>query len=214
MCCKKSVLMTFGTSTWTEVCQESWTGFTKFTLVNEKLPQGCMLSGRRLTKIQATTRPDYLWPEIWTGMSKAAKKKEKQEWASEKPKVDNARRSRGIYFVGTEDGEHKETIKLARKKLEVPMEAAVPCKLGTRKRLGSCKKLVQEGSQNPTERQSMRVSWKRMNPRESVWNPLFLKFTKITSWRNGSIRWITTIYLVRNCSDAASDENSGCESCS
>ena len=34
--------------------------------------------GVRLTKIQATTRPDYLWPEIWIGMSKAAKKKEKK----------------------------------------------------------------------------------------------------------------------------------------
>ena len=35
----------------------SWTGFTKFTLLNEKLPQGYMWFGRRLTKIQATTRP-------------------------------------------------------------------------------------------------------------------------------------------------------------
>ena len=47
-----------------------------------------------LTKIQATTRPDYLWLEIWIGMSKAAQK-EKQERAVEKPKVDNARKLRG-----------------------------------------------------------------------------------------------------------------------
>ena len=38
----------------------SWTGFTQFTLLNEKPPDGYMWSGRRLTKRQATSRPDYL----------------------------------------------------------------------------------------------------------------------------------------------------------
>ena len=66
---------------------DSWTGFTKFTLPNDKLPQGYVWSGERLTKIQATTRPDFLWPEIWFGVSKAAKKKEKQEWTSDKPNL-------------------------------------------------------------------------------------------------------------------------------
>ena len=41
-------------------------------------------------------------------------------------KLDNARRLRGIYFIGPEDV--KETVKNARKKLEVPLEAAMPCK--------------------------------------------------------------------------------------
>ena len=45
-----------------------------------------MWSGEQLSKIQATTRPDYLWPEIWSGMSKAAQKMEEQEWAVEEPK--------------------------------------------------------------------------------------------------------------------------------
>ena len=44
---------------------------------------------RTLIKIQATTRLDYLWPEIWIGISKAAKQKEEEEWAGEKPKIDN-----------------------------------------------------------------------------------------------------------------------------
>ena len=59
---------------------DSWTGFTKFMFLNEKLPPGYMWSGERLTKIQATTRPGYLWSEIWIGMSNAAKKQEKQEY--------------------------------------------------------------------------------------------------------------------------------------
>ena len=63
---------------------DSWTGFTKFTLLSEKpLPRFLW----RLTRIQATTRPDYLWPEIWIGMSEAVKNQEKQECAIEKTKA-------------------------------------------------------------------------------------------------------------------------------
>ena len=57
-----------------------------------------MWSWRRLTEIQTTTRPDYVWPEVWTKIGKAAQNREKQEWAKEKPKLDNARKLRGIYF--------------------------------------------------------------------------------------------------------------------
>ena len=45
-----------------------WTRFTKFTLLNEKLPPEYVWSGRRLTKIQETTRLDCLRSEIWTGV--------------------------------------------------------------------------------------------------------------------------------------------------
>ena len=44
------------------------------------------------------------------------------------PKLDNARKMRGIYFIDPEDKEYKETIKNARKKLEMPPEAPVHCK--------------------------------------------------------------------------------------
>ena len=65
--------------------------------------------GERLTKIQANTRPEKLWPEVWSKMGKAAQEREKQEWANEKPELDNARNLRGIYFIDPEDGEYKET---------------------------------------------------------------------------------------------------------
>ena len=45
-----------------------------------------------------------------------------------KPKLDNARRLRGIYFIDPEDKEFKETIRNARKKLKTPMAPAMPCK--------------------------------------------------------------------------------------
>ena len=82
----------------------------------------------RLTKRQATSRPDHLWPELWTKLGRNAKLREKQKWSIEKPKLDNARRLRGIYFVDFEDKELKETIRNARKMLETPMAPAMPCK--------------------------------------------------------------------------------------
>ena len=79
-------------------------------------------------------RPDCLWPETWSGMSKAAQKKEKHPWAVEKPKLNNSRKLGGIFFIDPDDGELKETIKNARNKLEIPMEAAMLCKLRMKKR--------------------------------------------------------------------------------
>ena len=61
-------------------------------------------------------------------MSDASKRKEKQKWASEKPKLDNARHLRGIFFIEPDDEEFKHTMKNARRKLEIPMPAAMPCK--------------------------------------------------------------------------------------
>ena len=83
---------------------------------------------RRLTKRQATSRPDHLWPELWRGLARNAKLREKNKWAIEKPKLDNARRLRGIHFIDPEDKEFKETIKNATRKLETPIAPAMPCK--------------------------------------------------------------------------------------
>ena len=90
---------------------DSWTGFTQCTLLDEKPPDGYMWSGERLTKRQATSRPDHLWPESWTKLGRNAKLREKQKCSIEKQKLDNAGRFRGIYFIDPEDKEFKETIK-------------------------------------------------------------------------------------------------------
>ena len=62
-------------------------------------------------------------------MSDASKRKEKQKWAIEKPKFDNARNLCGIYFIDLDDGEFKDIMKNVRRKLEVPMPATMPCKV-------------------------------------------------------------------------------------
>ena len=80
-----------------------------------------MWFGGRLTESQATTRLDHLWPEIWSRMSKAAQRTEKQHWALETTKLDNARKLMAINFIDPEDVEYKKTVKHARKKLELLM---------------------------------------------------------------------------------------------
>ena len=80
---------------------DPWTGFTQFTLLDEKAPDGYTWSGERLTRKQS----------------------------EEKIHLDNARKLWGIYFIDPEDKEFKETIKNARKKLETSVAPAMPCKI-------------------------------------------------------------------------------------
>ena len=108
---------------------DPWTGFTQFTLLEEKPPDGKMWSGVRLTRKQLTSRPDHLWPELWKSMGRNAKLKERQKWSEEKLHLENATNLRGIYFIDPEDTEFKETIKNARKKLETSVAPAMPCKI-------------------------------------------------------------------------------------
>ena len=84
---------------------DPWTGFTQFTLLEEKAPDGYMWSGWRLTRKQLTSRLDHLRPELWKSMGKHAKIKEKQKWSEEKIHLENARKLRGIYFNDLEDME-------------------------------------------------------------------------------------------------------------
>ena len=54
--------------------------------------------------------------------------KRNKTWTIEKPKLDNARRLRGIHFIELEDEEFKLTMKNARRKFKTPILAAMPCK--------------------------------------------------------------------------------------
>ena len=55
--------------------------------------------------------------------------KRKQHWAEEQPKLDDARRLRGIECMDPEDTDFKETMNNARKKSELLVGSAMPCKL-------------------------------------------------------------------------------------
>ena len=95
----------------------------------------------RLTRKQTTSRPDNVWPDMWKHMSDATKSKAKQKRAIEKPKLDNARQVRGIFFIEPEDEEFKHTMKNAPRKLEIPMPAAMLCKTPTTCRGETCRNM-------------------------------------------------------------------------
>ena len=105
---------------------DSWTGFTQFTLLEEKPSEGFMWSGERLTRKQLTSKPDGLWPELWKSMGQHAKQKEKQKWFNEKFHLANARKLQGICFIDPEDTEFKETIGNASKKLDTSVAPSMP----------------------------------------------------------------------------------------
>ena len=63
----------------------------------------------RIHKVHSTGRDLQKFKQLPNLIFVAAQKKEKQEWANEKPKLDNARILRVISFINLEDGECKET---------------------------------------------------------------------------------------------------------
>ena len=74
--------------------------------------------------------PKFEQPQgLITCGQKLAQRKAKQQWAIGKPNLDNAQKLRGIFFMEPEDTEFEETMRNAWKKLELPMEAAMSCKV-------------------------------------------------------------------------------------
>ena len=192
-----------------------WVAIGTFVVTHpsEKVPILCntryMWFGRRLTKIQGTTRPEKVWPQVWTKNGKAAQKREKQEWAIEKPKLDIARRLRVIYFMDPENGEYKDTIKNGRKMLEVPLDAAMSCKKGTRETI-FFRKLKREVV-NPTrfQKPSIHVLRRRQCLESSLPKGHEDRFA---GKGKNSMTHYNLVHKFISC--ASSDENSGCESSS
>ena len=113
---------------WIGVCQTHGENSRSLHYCMKNFEKGFLWLGGRL-KSPSTTRPDNL--RVQHVKSRSQKK---QQWSIEKPKLDNARKLRGFYFIDPDVGEFKDTTENARKKLETRMEAAMLCKLRTKKR--------------------------------------------------------------------------------
>ena len=117
------------------------TGFTQFTLLEEKPPNGYMWSGWRLTKRQVTSKPDHLWPELWKSMGKHAKLKEKQKWSEEKLHLENARKLRGIHFIDPETRNSKKPLRMLARNWKTSVAPAMLCKIMKKCRSGVSNKI-------------------------------------------------------------------------
>ena len=88
-------------------------------------PSQCL--GRRLTTEQTTSRL-FVARNLEKMCRKRGSEAKSKSGLSKKPKLDNSRKLRGIYFSDPPDEEVKGIMKNARRKLEVPMPAAMLCR--------------------------------------------------------------------------------------
>ena len=151
-----------------------------------KTSDGYTWCGERLSRKQTTSRPDTLWPEIWKDMSEALNRKEKQKWALEKPRLDNALKLRGIYFIDPADEEVKDIMKNARRMLEVPMPVAMPCKTRRDKNRETCRTIGGHKTKYACIVEAGESTRKRLEG-------IFIKIMKTTLQGKESIHWTTTI---------------------
>ena len=89
-------------------------------------PPGFIWIEGRLTKKQMSLRPDNIWPEMWTQMSKKAKNEAIAKWNIEGPRRDAARNKRALLEIDPEDAEFKRLTQELRAKLEVNKAPAMP----------------------------------------------------------------------------------------
>ena len=199
MSCLSAASMTIENINGSMDVSDYWTGFTQFMLLEEKPQDGFMWSGRRLTKWQATSRPDHLWPELWRGLARNAKLRETQKWSSEKPKLDDARRLRGIYIIDPEVKEFKETIKmLARNWKHLWL---LPC----RAKLWRAMRIV--GVVHPIKsKQNLRVFWKLVNLQDCVLENHYRLITRTILQEEGQVT-ATLQYGTQIYSYASSNED-------
>ena len=78
---------------------DSWIGSTTFHLRKPEPPKGHKWVAGRLTKVQQTTRPDNIWPEIWTTMSKRQQGIAIRDWGIESKLREEARRTRDLPII-------------------------------------------------------------------------------------------------------------------
>ena len=97
-----------------------WTGFTQFTLLEEKW-------------VEINKKTAYIQTRSFVAraleVNGKARQAEGEKWSEEKLHLENERKFRGICFIDPKDTEFKETIKNARKKLETSVAPAMPCKI-------------------------------------------------------------------------------------
>ena len=120
---------------------DAWTGFTRFIVLKDTTGWIYTVREGRLTRKQTNSRHYNVWPDMWKHMSDASKWKANQKWTIEKPKLDNARQLRGIFFIEPDDGEFKHTMKNARGKLDNPMPAGMLCKTTVNCRGENCRSI-------------------------------------------------------------------------
>ena len=173
---------------------DPWTGFTQFTLLEEKAPDGYMWSGERLTKRQASSRSDHLWPESGRNCQ------EMPRW-----RKDNSGHMKNQNSIMPENYEEFISLTLRTRNLRRPSRMLarnwkhqwlVLC-LASHARKASMGRLV---ARLMIWRLNLRVSWKPVRPQECVWKNLYQITMRTILHEKGTIHcniiiWYTNLFL-------------------
>ena len=82
-----------------KINSENWIGFTRFRILNKRPHQGHPWVDGRLTKTQVTSRPEMIWPDVWSSMSKCAQKKAMHHWDMDKSKIQIACHKKKVHDI-------------------------------------------------------------------------------------------------------------------
>ena len=124
-------------------------------ILNKRSLQGYSWVDGRLNQTQVTSRPETIWPEVWSSMSKCPQKKAKQQWDIHEPKTQVARQKRknhDILFDAVE--ELDGIIQNAKQKCEIPGEPAMPCV--SRKRIPAARTQTQKVAVSSVDGEDLR----------------------------------------------------------
>ena len=124
----EATIRDYWTGTERQELAEFWKGRTIFFIRRPKPPSGYTCVNGKLVKIQTTTRPGNILPELWFTMTKKAQKAGIEEWKIEGPRRIAERAKHGIpEFIPEADvDEFWKSIEEARAKYEVPYAPAMP----------------------------------------------------------------------------------------
>ena len=113
--------------------EESWTGHTRFNIINPLPKFGFTYVDGVLTKIQTTTRPGNVTVQMWTGMTKKDKEAAIAKWRVLEPKHKAARekhfKEQGLSsYIKEEDRQEWQTLKdAAVRQYSLPPAPQMPC---------------------------------------------------------------------------------------
>ena len=174
----------------------SWSGFTRFTLLKEKPSKKIYVVWREIDKFKRQQDQIMCGLRYGLRLGKPLKIPKKQEWAMEKPKSENARQLRGIYFIDQDDHEYQETMKNARKKLETRMAPAMPCKRKDTESFWQRKQKSSSGQRmGRSSKRSQPGNWRKYEARKSsLWRH------KETKGKSTSLHGWTSVTSARSTS--------------
>ena len=108
-------------------CPPIGLGVRASTSLDPNPHQGYSWVEGRLTRVQKTTRPDSVWPEVWRTLSRKEKAKAIKAFRVESQRRETQRAKGGIYFVPDEEiQKYNNLLAKVRNELSVPAAPAMP----------------------------------------------------------------------------------------